>query len=149
MKKVLLPIAIVFLAVVLAAAASADLVIIPPLAMNNATLGGGALNEYTPGVEGGVGLNNIGLLVRSWGVVTYSDTIEKFFYINDGANLDDGSGYLGIRVSYKDLASGNTVTPPAVDSFVAVTGISSTMLQEGTTDVIRPVLLPRDDNDIQ
>lgn len=150
MKKVLLPLAIMLLAAVLVAPVCADdLVIIPPLAMNNATLGGGALNQYTPGVEGGIGLNNIGLLVRTWGIVTAPPNLsEMCFYINDGSNLDDGSGNIGIRVSYKDLASGVTINPPSQGDFVSVTGISSTWLQTGTTDVYRPMLLPRNQDDI-
>ncbi|MCX8053140.1 MAG: hypothetical protein N3B12_04980, partial [Armatimonadetes bacterium] len=81
-----------------------------PLAMNNAAVGGGRLNEHTPGVEGGVGMNNIGLLIRTWGKVTFVDETNKFFYINDGSGRNDGSGYVGIRVSYDNLAPGNTIT---------------------------------------
>ena len=44
-----------------------------PLAVVNKAIGGGALNQYTPGVEGGQGLNNIGLLIRTWGKVTFVD----------------------------------------------------------------------------
>ena len=38
-----------------------------PLGVTSRSIGGGALNAYTPGVKNGVGLNNIGLLVRMWG----------------------------------------------------------------------------------
>ena len=64
-----------------------------------------------------LGLNNIGLLVSVIGKVTHSDT--GFFYLDDGSNLDDGSGYRGVRV----LASGLSV--PAPGSFARVIGISS------------------------
>ncbi|MBI2844849.1 MAG: hypothetical protein HYX78_15760, partial [Armatimonadetes bacterium] len=38
-----------------------------PVGLTCRDLGGGALNEYTPGITGGIGLNNVGLLVRIWG----------------------------------------------------------------------------------
>lgn len=41
----------------------------PAFGMNLETVGGGALNHLTPGVPGGVGLHNIGLLVRTTGWV--------------------------------------------------------------------------------
>ena len=83
--------------VVLASAGIAEE--IAPLAIDNAAIGGGPLNQYTPGVEGGVGLNNVGLLIRTWGQVTYVDPGDTFFYIDDGANKDDGSGHVGIRIA--------------------------------------------------
>ncbi len=117
-----------------------------PLAMTNRDVGGGRLNEYTPGVQDGVGMNNIGLLIRTWGNVTYVDLVNKFFYINDGAGRNDGSGYVGLRVSYDNLAPGNTITPPAQDSYVAVTCISSTWLNG--SGQIQPNLRPRRQSDI-
>lgn len=117
-----------------------------PLALTNRDVGGGRLNDYTPGVEGGVGMNNIGLLIRTWGKVTFVDEVNKFFYINDGANRQDGSGYVGLRVSYDNLAPGNTITPPALDSYVAVTCISSTWLNG--SGQIQPNLRPRRQSDI-
>lgn len=41
----------------------------PAYGMNLETIGGGALNQFTPGVSGGIGLHNIGLLVRTTGWV--------------------------------------------------------------------------------
>ena len=109
-------------------------------------IGGGALNQYTPGVEGGTGLNNIGLLIRAWGTVTYVDPAEAFFYVDDGAGKTDGSGYVGVRIACDNLAPGNTIVPPTVDSFVAITGISSTIL---IGDAIQPNVRPRDQDDVQ
>lgn len=117
-----------------------------PLAVNNRAIGGGALNQYTPGVEGGVGLNNIGLLIKTWGRVTAVDAVNKCFYIDDGSVLLDGSGNVGVRVSYDNLAPGNTINPPALDSFVSVTCISSTVV---IADKIRPNLRPRRQADIE
>lgn len=108
---------------------------IAPLAMSNRSLGGRDLNEYTFGVAGGVGPNNVGLMVKTWGKVTYVDTSAQFFYIDDGSNLVDGttrpdsSLILGVRVSYGNLAAGAIpVTPPALNDFAVVTGISSTVM---------------------
>ena len=66
------------------------------------------------------GLNNVGLLIRTWGKVTYSG--EGFFYIDDGSALDDDSGHIGVKVY------GSVPVPPEVDPVgkcVIVTGISS------------------------
>jgi len=46
--------------------------------------------------QGGDGLNNIGLLVRTLGQVTLSG--RGWFYIDDAARVSDGSGILGIYV---------------------------------------------------
>lgn len=130
-----------------------------PLAMNIKALGGGRLNEFTDGVYGGVGTNNIGLLVKTWGRVTYVDTVGKFFYIDDGSGRTDGSTHLvtgspvenvGVRVSYDNLAPGNTISPPAETTYVAVTGIISTVLVNvGGVDRVQPNLRPRRQSDIQ
>ena len=134
-------------AVAVAVLASAGFAQAPePLAVVQSAIGGGDLNQYTPGVEGGVGLNNIGLLVKSWGKVTFVDEGSEFFYIDDGTARLDGSGYLGVRVTYSDLAVGNTITPPAVDSYVTLTCISSTVL---ISDKVQPNLRPRRQDDIQ
>ncbi|HPP75344.1 MAG TPA: hypothetical protein PLU88_09500 [Armatimonadota bacterium] len=154
MKKLL----IISFAVVIALTATA-LVLAQspePLGITNKALGGSELNEYTPGVHGGVGLNNIGLLVRTSGRVTYVDTTNQFFYIDDGSALQDGSKKadnnptIGIRVSYKDLAPGNMFNPPLVGQYVAITGISSTTqitLDDQSTRII-PTLRPRRQDDM-
>lgn len=136
--------AAVLMVACLAAAVAAE--VPAPLAVNNKAIGGGALNQYTPGVENGVGLNNIGLLIKTWGKVTAVDTVNQCFYIDDGSGLLDGSGNVGVRVSYANLAPGNTITPPALDSFVSVTCISSTVVID---DKIRPNLRPRRQADIE
>jgi len=126
---------------------------IKPVMMSNRAVGGGQLNEYTPGVAGGLGLNNIGLLVRTWGKVTYVDAAQKFFYINDGSNLNDMSGIhgaVGLRVSYAGLAPGVTFTPPSVGELVAITGISSTTAVTINQETrIIPTLKPRREADKQ
>ncbi len=139
--------------VMLAASAYADTETIKPLAMSNCAVGGGQMNEYTPGVAGGAGLNNIGLLIRTWGTVTYVDAAQKFFYIDDGSHLNDMSGIhgaVGLRVSYAGLAPGVTFTPPLVGELAAITGISSTTaITVGQGTRIIPTLKPRRDADKQ
>jgi len=123
-----------------------------PLAVTNRALGGGPLNQYTPGVYGGTGLNNIGLLIRTWGRVTYVDTVNKWFYIDDGAGRTDGTKrtdgttILGIRVSYDNLAPGNNINPPTQGVYVLVTGISTTII--GSDGNIYPNVRPRRDTDV-
>lgn len=116
-----------------------------PLAMNNRKVGGGAYgrqdavlnnsltNEYA------TGLNNVGLLVRSWGRVQYVEPSGNYFYMDDGSGLMDGSGHRGIRVAIAGLPA------PSPGSFVLVTGISSTTLIGGNT--VR-MLRPRHVNDL-
>jgi len=94
-----------------------------PLMLINRIIGGGDWN-YNPGtgagqkgVNGGSGLNNIGLLITTVGRVTHADT--DYFYLDDGSALDDGSGYLGVKVRATSLDI------PAENSYVNVTGISS------------------------
>lgn len=121
---------------------------IQPIAMSCSSIGGAVLNQYTPGVEKGAGPNNIGLLIKTWGKVTMVDTTNKFFYIDDGSNRLDESGFVGIRVSYDNLAPGVTINPPTTTppTYVLVTGISSTIK---INDKIQPNILPRGDTDIQ
>jgi len=139
------------------AAAACSAAVPPPLGLNNRALGGSELNSYTPGVTGGVGLNNIGLLVRTWGAVTYIDTGQRFFYIDDGSHLKDGTLHsdwltpnVGVRVSYAGLAEGNTIDPPSQTGLrYAITGISSTTaipVGQGTS-IIR-TLRPRRQTDL-
>jgi len=120
--------------------------VIEPIAMSCSAIGGAALNQYTPGIENGNGPNNIGLLIRTWGKVTKLDTINKYFYIDDGSNRLDESGFVGIRVSYNDLPQDVTFNPPAEQQYVLVTGISSTIM---INEKIRPNILPRYDSDVQ
>ncbi|MDH7482938.1 MAG: family 10 glycosylhydrolase [Armatimonadota bacterium] len=113
-----------------------------PLALLTKAVGGGDW-YYNPttgrgqqGVNGGVGLNNVGLLVRVFGKVTRVNTTEKWFYIDDGCGLNDGSGNIGLKVKCYELATGNNITLPALNSYVQVTGIVS--ITTGNWPTIRP-----------
>lgn len=90
-----------------------------PLGMANKTIGGGPFGTQA-GVLGGKGLNNIGLLVMTFGTVTYAE--YNYFYINDGSNLRDGSEHVGIKV-YGNVPVENGEDP--VGKFVSVVGVSS------------------------
>lgn len=97
-----------------------------PLGMNNRAVGGGdwfynaATGAGQRGVLGGAGLNNVGLFVRVWGMVTSVSSGAGSFTIADGASVSDPSGNAGITVR----ASGLTLPPRG--SYVIVTGACST-----------------------
>lgn len=112
---------------------------VDPIALSNRDLGGSDLQSIIPGggqngVPGGVGLNNIALLVRIRGRVTHWG--NGFFYIDDGAGLLDGSGYRGVKVA------GNPPLCPGMDPvgwYVQVTGLS-TLSRVATGGLCRCVL---------
>ncbi|MDO8588390.1 MAG: hypothetical protein Q7T82_15285 [Armatimonadota bacterium] len=105
--------------------------------LSNASIGGAEMNSNTPGVIGGIGPNNIGLYVTAYGVVTQRQTTDpKYFYIDDGCGLKDGtttggSENVGVRV----------IADPAgyaEGAYVSVTGIVSCFDSGG----LRPQMLP-------
>lgn len=100
-----------------------------PIHTSHANLGGSnwMLDEVTgagqAGVTGGVGLNNIGLLVSVWGRVTSTGTGQ--FWLWDGSGLPAPGGITGIRI--QPVSS----WIPTVGSFAGVKGISSLYLDGG------------------
>ncbi len=115
-----------------------------PLGMRAETLGGQDLafsavsGAGQRGVAGGFGLNNVGLLVKVAGQVSFAGA--DFFYLTDGSDISDGSGHAGVKVL---LSSG---APPAEGAYVAVTAISSCVLDQGQ---LRPVLRVPDASGVQ
>lgn len=96
--------------------------VVGPLTMNAADIGGGALGLQprlvwpqgsAPSPEAMTGLNNVGLLVRTWGRVRGMDSDGSSFY------LDDGSGH-----SVRCLMPAGVSSAPSWQ-FATVTGISS------------------------
>jgi len=89
-----------------------------PLFMTNKALGGGDLGvapDYQQGVANGVGLNNIGLFIKTTGKVSQVDTsFTPATFV-----VDDGSGVLTVAI----MAMGGT--PPENGDDVQITGISS------------------------
>ena len=108
--------------------------LVQPVAMAAWMVGGSALNGYTPGVTGGMGPNNVGLLVRLAGRITA--VTADGFHLDDGSSLSDDSGYAGLRIW--------TGSPPSVvvDTWVCVTGAVS--CRTGAGGVIYPQILARD-----
>lgn len=79
-----------------------------------------------------------GLLVKTWGKITFVASDKSYFYINDGSNIDDGSGNLGIRVDLANQAI-SRLAGLFVDEAVSVTGAMG-YVNNGTASVkvIRP-----------
>ncbi|MCC6484506.1 MAG: carboxypeptidase regulatory-like domain-containing protein [Armatimonadetes bacterium] len=111
--------------------------IVLPLHIGNRAIGGenaqydAGSGAGQQGVTGGVGLNNIGLLVTTWGTVTGSGS--GYFYIDDGSGLEDASGLRGLRVVTNGASS------PATGKMARVTGPVSCFRNSG--GVQRRVLL--------
>jgi hypothetical protein len=82
---------------------------IAPLGMTNRTLGGGSNGTGQPGVLGGSGLNNMGLLIKTTGRIVDSSGQPSSFKIDDGSGVD--VTVLGMI--------------PSGAEYVTVTGISS------------------------
>jgi hypothetical protein len=145
-----LRIVLIIISLILICACVNAATVIPPLAVTNANLGGGPLNQYTPGVHQGKGLHNIGILVKCWGRVTSVDVGGTFFYISDGSRGINPSGNEGIRVSITDLAPGNSISMPAVGQFLAITGISSTSaISVQSSNYVISTLRPRKQDDVR
>lgn len=112
-------------------AAPVGLGTVAPLGMPGKLLGGGdwiapgGTAVAQRGVSGGFGLNNIGLLIRTTGRVTFVGA--DFIYVDDGSSLDDGSGNAGVKVWAPGLAL------PTVGQMVSVTGVSSCFANAGST----------------
>jgi parallel beta-helix repeat protein len=107
---------------------------VDPLGLCNKLLGGGNYwyNESTgagqKGVLGGFGLNNIGLLVKTWGSVTerHMGDSPAWFKISDGS-LDGG-----VKVVLPP-----TVTLDPTWTYVGVIGASSCDTKDGSGNLIR------------
>ena len=113
-----------------------------PLGVTNKNTGGGPAGA-APGVRGGVGVNNVGLLARAFGWVTA--VVPDGFYINDGSNLASDGGKTGLKVSTTGLLSGRTIGIPEVGRYVTVTGAIGARQVEG---IIYPVIRPRAQSDL-
>lgn len=88
-----------------------------PLTLALRMLGGGPLNDYTPGVTSGIGLNTLGLLVDVYGMV--AETQTGGFYLNVGSLQSPG---LWVELLNGTAAQGN---------WVRVLGVSSSQKVEG------------------
>ncbi len=116
-----------------------------PLGLNMECLGGAAwrydagTGAGQMGFAGNIHLNNIGLLIRTTGLVTYSPA-GATFVVSDGSRVTDASGYRGIKV----IVPAGTIKP-ALGKHVEVTGISS-MIKSGAD--YYPLIRVRSQSDI-
>jgi len=107
---------------------------VKPVAMIGKSLGGAELVGRAPGITGGKGLNNVGLLVRIAGKV--SKAVPDGFYLDDGSKMTDETGYAGVKVWTGVAGSA------AENSYVKVTGVVS--CRQAPNGVIYPQVLTRD-----
>jgi len=128
-----------------------DAAVPAPIALRASLAGGGAFHHDPStgagqeGVEGGTGLNTVGLAARVHGRVTASDAQRETF------TLDDGGGRpLVCRAPRQpdgsDLAHPG-FTLPVLGAFVEAAGIISVRRDEG--GVLRPLLLLRTPEDLR
>lgn len=90
-----------------------------PVAMNCKSVGGGPAGPMVPGVRDGVGLNNIGLLVRIAGRVTYK--VSNYIYVDDGSNITNLYGLYTPVVGVMVRCPGTPTV--SIGDMVAVTGV--------------------------
>ena len=106
----------------------------PALFIAGGNLGGSDYKTYTPGVTGGSGLNQIGLLISTFGQITSVGEQEILVKI--------GSSDEPIKV----IASGLDLSGFAADDYVIVKGIASLEL-DGST--LKPIIRVSTSEDIQ
>jgi hypothetical protein len=99
----------------------------------------GMNTSWVHGTAEDVGLSSIPLLVRICGRVSARDD-SGWFTVDDGSKKKDSLGNPGVKVA----VSGKT--PPAVDTYVTVTGISSFESVGGQT---YPLIRARGPDDVQ
>lgn len=90
------------------------------------------------------GLSVAGLLMKTWGKVTYKDPEGKFMYIDDGSNLNDGSGHAGLKVAFNDSYDMGIDSIADVDDNISVVGV---IRYEASGNGF-PVVCPRSGMDI-
>lgn len=106
---------------------------IEPVAVRNRMIGGTSFG-FQSGVRNGLGTNNIGILIRTWGWVSSVDPSGGY------ATIDDGSG-IDIRIDISRL-----INKPRLREYLLITGIVSTYaVADG--DLI-PLVVPRRPNDV-
>lgn len=104
--------------------------VLQPLMMSCKSLGGSDLGPGNPGVIGGSGPNNIGLLVRIAGTVTYRPSPTSLYLgVDDGTGIEDVSGQRGVLVYCPSAPS--TIS---LDDIVTVTGIAEPVMPAGWTE---------------
>ena len=78
------------------------------------------------------------LLVRVWGKITAVASDNSYCYIDDGSNVQDGTGNVGIRVDFSNSVVPR-LAPLFVDESVSVTGVMGLGKNDSSSiPVIRP-----------
>ncbi len=113
-----------------------------PLAMICQTVGGSA-KPGVPGVKGGVGANNMGLLVKIAGRVT--KVLGSYIYIDDGSRVENISG-LGPEVGVMVKCASTPIV--SVGSMVTAVGVTVGSIPTGWTTNRRYIQL-RDASDLR
>lgn len=123
---------------------SPSAVSLSPLYVSNCGVGGGPFGSYVPGVVGGTGLNNSGLLISSFGRVVSAGT--GYFVIDDGSRRFPcgKSDVNGLAVSTADSLEG--VTTPPEGSWVSVSGLVGVFWNGGSH---YPIVRVRRQSDIR
>ncbi|MDO8683460.1 MAG: carbohydrate-binding protein, partial [Armatimonadota bacterium] len=120
---------------------------VSPYALANMSLGGvdwsydSVSKAGQAGVFGGLGPNNIGLLVRVWGKVTQrEDVTNTYFYIDDGSGLKDGTKTLLESLLVDNVGVKVKASPVSHDTgeYLVITGLSS-VFKDGSENIIRQV----------
>jgi len=93
---------------------------------------------YNPGVLEAYGLTNLGLVVRISGRVSYVGA--DHIYVDDGGDLDDGSGHAGVKVKLPYAPDTGLL-----NSYAVVTGISG-VEKNGADENVRVVLVSGDED---
>lgn len=97
-----------------------------PLAMQCKAVGGGPAGPLAAGVEGGVGVNTVGLLVKIAGRVTLK--LSSYIYVDDGSNVQDIMGRVGVMVKCPDSS-----LPVDVGDIVSAIGVVEGSVPVGWT----------------
>lgn len=95
--------------------------------------------------QSGADPTKAGIFAEAVGQVTAIDAASKLFYLDDGSLINDGSGPIGLRVRFSDLADGNPFSPPPLGAYVSVRGIVSV---ESISGLPHCTLIPREQNDV-
>jgi hypothetical protein len=116
---------------------------VSPKSMGNNAVGGvdfltQSAGVAQKGVSIGRGPNNVGLLVTVWGKVTQRQTATpKYFYIDDGSGLIDGT-----KTGVMDNVGIRVICDPAGHAegeYIAITGVVSLFKDAGR---LYPLILP-------
>ena len=106
-----------------------------PVLLTNKSLGGEALNAYTPGFPGLYGTNNVGLLVAATGTLT--KTGSGYWFIDDGSGVRFDPGQAGVPVDASLLSTAKQQSLQTGDYVLAIGICQAGSVSGGSAPVIR------------